>query len=411
MSVRRMGIVLFLSLSLMGAPLFADAPDFSRMVVVGDSLSAGYLSGGLEEEGQLTGYAALIASQAGVDLSLPLIAYPGVPNIMELETWGPPPIFGPAPGQSSGRIDPFTQAMNLAVPGHDALDALETRPDLPIDSLTDLVLGLPGLLDGVALSQVEWAEALEPSVILLWIGNNDILGAATEGSPELMTDPEVFEAAYGQIFDRLAATGAPIVVANIPDTTVIAYLTPVSEVSWAMGVPVELLEVALGVGPEDYVTLPGLDMASRILGGTLPGPLPDTMVLDTEEAQQIRERTDLFNAIIAAKAEQYGSTLVDIRALLERADAAGAMACGRRLATSFLGGVFSLDGVHPTRTGYALVANEFIAAINAGLGADLPPVDLCAVSASDPLLPPGMSFAPSGLGSPARGLLRPGPER
>src|SRR6266545_3609407 len=55
--------------------------------------------------------------------------------------------------------------------------ALEMRPDFPIDSMTDLVLGLPGLLGGVLRSQVEWAEALAPTTIILWIGSNDALGA------------------------------------------------------------------------------------------------------------------------------------------------------------------------------------------------------------------------------------------
>src|SRR6266545_2943999 len=56
--------------------------------------------------------------------------------------------------------------------------ALEMRPDFPIDSMTDLVLGLPGLLGGVLRSQVEWAEALAPTTIIVWIGNNDALNAA-----------------------------------------------------------------------------------------------------------------------------------------------------------------------------------------------------------------------------------------
>ena len=52
--------------------------DLSRLVVVGDSLSAGFQSGSLIETAQVNGYAALIANQAGVDLALPLIASPGV---------------------------------------------------------------------------------------------------------------------------------------------------------------------------------------------------------------------------------------------------------------------------------------------------------------------------------------------
>ncbi|MFQ5511491.1 MAG: hypothetical protein ACE5EO_06535, partial [Candidatus Krumholzibacteriia bacterium] len=36
------------------------------------------------------------------------------------------------------------------------------------------------------------------------------------------------------------------------------------------------------------------------------------------------------------------------------------------------GGVFSLDGVHPSSLGYFIVAREFIKTINASFGASLP---------------------------------------
>ena len=393
-----------------GLTALGEEIGFSRMVVVGDSLSAGYQSGGLMEASQLAGYAFLIANQAGAPLQLPLIGEPGVPNVLELVSWGPPPIIAPMAGSSPGRLDPFLQATNLAVPGHNVLDGLETRPDLPIDSLTDLVLGLPGLFQGVSMSQVEWAEALEPSVIILWIGSNDTLGAATSGSPELMTDPEVFRAAYDELFDRLAATGAPIVVGNIPDTTVIAYLTSGQELSYALGVPVSMLELALGVSADDYVTLPGLDLVPAILGGIVPGPLPDTMVLDAEEAAQIEETTALFTEIIAAKAAEYGAALVDINGILKEFDREGVEICGQRLATHYLGGIFSLDGVHPTNTAYGIVANAFITSLDRTFGAGLEAVDLCPIVAADPLVNPGVSYPLSALGSKTRGLLNTKPD-
>ena len=40
------------------------------------------------------------------------------------------------------------------------------------------------------------------------------------------------------------------------------------------------------------------------------------------------------------------------------------------------GGAFSLDGIHPSARGYALIANVFIASINAKYNATLQPVDL-----------------------------------
>jgi hypothetical protein len=40
------------------------------------------------------------------------------------------------------------------------------------------------------------------------------------------------------------------------------------------------------------------------------------------------------------------------------------------------GGAFSLDGVHPSARGYALIANKFLEAINAKYGSTFKPVDL-----------------------------------
>jgi hypothetical protein len=60
---------------------------------------------------------------------------------------------------------------------------------------------------------------------------------------------------------------------------------------------------------------------------------------------------------------------------------------GRKLTANFLGGIVALDFIHPTNTGYALLANEILKAINAGYGTNFPLVDLNAVFASDPLGP------------------------
>ncbi len=209
--------------------------DLSRLVVVGDSLSAGFQNGSLIESAQPNGYAALIAAQAGVELPLPLIASPGFPNVLTLVSPGPPPIIAPAPGVSPGRVDPFLQPFNLAVPGHRLQDALTTRPNLPVNSLTDLVLGFPRtfILGQPPQSQIEQAETLMPTTVIVWLGNNDALGAALAGNPALLTPVASFEASYIELMNRLAATGATLVVANIPDVTVVPALTTAEEVAEA----------------------------------------------------------------------------------------------------------------------------------------------------------------------------------
>jgi hypothetical protein len=83
-----------------------------------------------------------------------------------------------------------------------------------------------------------------------------------------------------------------------------------------------------------------------------------------------------------------GAAVVDIHGLLDRATEQGLFVGDRRLTTDFLGGLFSLDGIHPTNTGYAIIANQFIKALNRAFHAGIPPVDVSAVMANDPLVFP-----------------------
>src|ERR1017187_1589959 len=74
--------VTFLLGLIVTAPLYGQKqPGFSRFVVAGDSLSAGYQNSQLIDSGQVHGYANVIATQAGVSLNLPLLPPPGYPQI------------------------------------------------------------------------------------------------------------------------------------------------------------------------------------------------------------------------------------------------------------------------------------------------------------------------------------------
>lgn len=373
--------------------------DLTRLVVVGDSLSAGFQSGSLIESAQVNGYAALIAEQAGVQLPLPLIAAPGVPNVLTLVSPGPPPVIAPAPSVSPGRVNPFLQPFNLAVPGHRVQDALTTRPNLPVDSLTDLVLGFPRtfILGQPPQSQVEQAETLAPTTVIVWLGNNDALGAALAGNPAFLTPVASFEASYTEVLNRLAATGATLVVANVPDVTVVPSLTPAEEVASRVGLPLSVIGPVLGIGAGDFVTQSGLGLIPGILANPATGPLPNGAVLTNAEAAAVRARVDIFNDIIAEQAAAHDAVLVDINSLLDRIDERGYVVGGQRLTTNFLGGIFSLDAVHPTNTGYAVVANEFIHALNTQSAAGIPPVNVKSVQRNDPLIIPGSGHPASSL--------------
>jgi lysophospholipase L1-like esterase len=278
--------------------------------------------------------------------------------------------------------------MNLAVPGHRVIDALEKRPDFPIDSMTDLVLGLPGLLSGISRSQVEWAEALQPTTIIVRIGNNDALNAAIAGDPVALTPIAEFEAAYSNLVKRLAATGATVFVANIPDVSVIPYVVPVPTAAALFSVPLPAFTAALGVSTTDYINLDNLSTAAAILQGGMAGPLTDAEFLDAGEIQQIRDATRSFNQIIATQAAANGAVLVDANAFLNHLDRRGIVVGGHRLTTEFLGGIFSLDGIHPSNTGAAATANYFIKTMNRRAAAHIPPVNVRSIERNDPLVFP-----------------------
>jgi hypothetical protein len=52
----------------------------------------------------------------------------------------------------------------------------------------------------------------------------------------------------------------------------------------------------------------------------------------------------------------------------------------------YLGGFFTLDAVHPTNTGHAIIANEWIKTMNNRLGMNIPSVSVDQIAQNDPLV-------------------------
>lgn len=96
-------------------------------------------------------------------------------------------------------------------------------------------------------------------------------------------------------------------------------------------------------------------------------PLEDKYILTKSEVAQVQTATNAYNTQIKALAEAYGLAFVDANAkMVELGKNSGIQYNGVNYSTTFVtGGSFSLDGVHLTGKGYAVIANEFIKAINA----------------------------------------------
>jgi hypothetical protein len=106
-------------------------------------------------------------------------------------------------------------------------------------------------------------------------------------------------------------------------------------------------------------------------------PLQDKHVLIPTEVAEIKVATDAYNVTIKAVAEAKGLAFVDTKVIMNQLSTTGIVANTFTMTSTYVtGGSFSLDGVHPSPRGYALIANAFSAAINAKYNATLPIVNL-----------------------------------
>jgi hypothetical protein len=64
--------------------------------------------------------------------------------------------------------------------------------------------------------------------------------------------------------------------------------------------------------------------------------------------------------------------VADVNALYDSISAHPPVYAGVQLSDRFLGGIFSLDGVHPSNIGHALLANTFIEGANGAYGLGIP---------------------------------------
>ena len=135
----------------------------------------------------------------------------------------------------------------------------------------------------------------------------------------------------------------------------------------------------------DYILLP----ANSVIGTTQTGapapfnlkgisyPMQDNTTITATEATQLNTATDAYNASIQAIADAKGLALVDVNTLYNQVNNGGIVANGQTMTSSFItGGMFSLDGVHPSPRGNALISNKFLEAINSKYGSNLQGVNI-----------------------------------
>ncbi len=194
----------------------------------------------------------------------------------------------------------------------------------------------------------------------------------------------------------LATTGNnPMIIRDETLTNLSAQLTAVLQAGGVSAAQATFLGNVFGQARQttanDYIPLStstaiGQAPTSAEVGFTPPAPfnlfgitfpLQDKHVLLPSEVQDVETAATAYNNTISSLATQFNLAFVDARAILSQVNSTGVPYDKYILKSDLVfGGAFSLDGVHPTGRGYALIANQFVKAINAKYGSTLREVKL-----------------------------------
>lgn len=401
------------------APGLEDAG--ARLVSVGNSLTAGFMDGGLMQAGQTYSFPNLIAGQLGLSraqFTQPWIASPGIGGLSGADVTGvlyfdgsSISVLGTTPlAQVQSTLllaaSQPTQYHNLGVPGallHDGMNAYDAATSAGganpfFDFINRATLfgnepvsaGYPGPGGFVPVtfqsaSQYYQAVARGGALTTLWLGNNDVLGPATGGEPPRgfgdfgSPGHRAFAADYTAMLSMLAGGLAQrnnglkptILVANIPSVTSTPYFVPQATFSFFV---TQLIGQPWPGGFEEtgvqYVRFPALSWVATADPAT---PIPAGYTLDAEEFASVAAATTAFNQTIATVAGTVNGSglatvgLVDANDLLanettveQRTHFLFLVNGGMTVAQAAATTVFSLDGIHPNSHGYGILANAFI---------------------------------------------------
>jgi hypothetical protein len=308
-------------------------------------------------------------------------------------------------GQSMLRKLPFPLfTFNLSIPFIKASETINTRPSLPFvresnltQTLINEVLGYPALVldNPPSWSQIEYAELMAPTFVILELGFGDVLDGALSGDPGKITSAASFAADYGIIAGRLANTFANVVVLNLPDPTLTAYFTTIDGAARLYKTDSATLMSVFGLRSGDLITLGGLvEIGQQISGRRRTGNLSTGAVLRASAVAAVRSAVQSYNASIASASQKNGFLSFDLSAFYREAADRGIQAGSRTLGAGYLQGFFSRDGIFPTPTAHAVLANRLLALVNGAFKQSFALVDVDSVARRDDTIV--KSSSPSG---------------
>lgn len=381
----------------LNAPDIQDGPQsksalFDSYVALGNSITAGFQSGGINQQTQSESYAVLLAdSVLGTPFGIPALNNPGCPAPFEsfFDNQGIPDPQRPANAQPCAFRSPSAATVrNVAVPSAKAIDVLQNDGPASPNQLTQFILG--------GRTQIDAALEANPTFASIWVGNNDVLTTARNGETDV-TPVSDFQSQYTQILDRLESSddfegGALIGVAN---PTFIPLFSP-GPVYFALdqaGQFPPTFDVDSNcdtINSNGLSPLVPLEYGFRLLGEAAAGasrtldcdPPSPNGVLTLNEVSTLVQTVNQYNAFLETQADQRNLAYLDPNPAFQTlyADQNGTPQDPTddpipkfpdRDSDEPFGQFFSLDGFHPNAKTHRLVTNELAKAIENEYGINL----------------------------------------
>jgi hypothetical protein len=378
-----------------------EHPLFERYIALGNSITSGFESEGINDSTQNNAYSVMFARRFNAPFTFVRIRKPGCPA----------PLLGPialtADRVGGARVTdcalihlPLPRLNHsLAVPGIKLADALAVPSSTGRDVFDLFIIELYRLIFG-SRSLVGAMINANPTLVSVWLGQNDVLSAMTSGDIALMTSLPDFEASLDQLVAAIAGQ------TSAQDVVWLSVLNPLVS-------PLVQPGAYYWIVAQNEATRPWLRGKSvhancaPLLPGSLPNPLAANLVsgrvlsdpavgeiscaadasylLTAEEQAAISNRVSAFNTAIQTRVAAHGWIYIDTNAVVApqltnrnsirkcqdllaarseaELQAAVVASCPHPDAPNFFGALVSHDAIHPSAGGQQLIAERMEAAI------------------------------------------------
>jgi hypothetical protein len=229
---------------------------------------------------------------------------------------------------------------------------------VPYNPLTPALLG-----SNITALNTSLYGPLKQALTAFGAGSRLNLLSATSANPLLIVDNDL---------PNLSAQLTAALTPSLGAPTAAAFGQIYGRARQATSKDLVLLTASSAIG----VTVAGAPASINVNG--ISYPMANQYVLTEKETAKVLTATAAYNASIQSIATAKGLAFVDANAkMIELSKSSGIQFDGVKYTATFVtGGTFSLDGVHLTGRGYALIANEFMMEINKKYKSTLPMVNV-----------------------------------